>query len=94
MPAPASAQVESRVSQLEFQLRQLRSQVAQIEARLSQPNLAQPAAPRPAAPTRNTPADPSLEEQFDNLATLTVELRQQFRTLENRVTQLEQRGAR
>ncbi|MBD2260364.1 hypothetical protein [Pseudanabaena sp. FACHB-2040] len=94
MPAPASAQVESRLSQLEFQLRQVRSQVSQIEARLSQPSLARPAAPRPATPTGEIPADPSLGEQFDNLATLTIELRQQIRTLEERVTQLEQQRSR
>lgn len=90
VPQPATAQVDSRVNQLEFELRQVRSQLSQIEARLSQPGQTSPP-PRPAAPP-STAANPSLEAQFDNLATLTIEIRQQVRALETRVARLEQSG--
>lgn len=94
VPSPAAAQqLESRLTQLEFQLRQVRSQISQLEARLSQPGSSAPA-PRPAPSTASSPANPDLATQFDNLATLTIELRQQLRALEGRVTQLEERTLR
>ncbi|HEY9762256.1 MAG TPA: hypothetical protein V6D07_06995 [Trichocoleus sp.] len=91
VPQPATAQVESRVSQLEFELRQVRSQLSQIEARLSQPGQTAPIPVRPATPPR-TATNPSLETQFDNLATLAIELKQQVRALETRVARLEESG--
>ena len=86
-PSVASSRVESRLSQLEFQVRSLRSQLSQIESRLSSRSSTTTASPPIAVPS--LPGDLSLETQFDNLATLAIELKQDLRQLEQRVTALE-----
>ncbi|MEL6137006.1 MAG: hypothetical protein AAFQ61_10055 [Cyanobacteria bacterium J06626_23] len=73
-------QLESRLSSLSSQLSQLQSQVARLSGRPASPPQSAP------QPTNNTP---SLEAQFDNLAILTIELRDQIIALETRVTELE-----
>lgn len=90
MGAPgAQAQSDSRLTQLEFDVRQLQTQLNRLEAQLSQSGpVAAPS--RPAVPSGSVSGDPSLAVQFDNLATLAIELKQQVRQLESRVTQLEQ----
>lgn len=78
-------QLESRVDRLESELSRLRSRLNQLETR--------------SGGVRPTPTIPSgapsplneltLEEQFDNLATLAIELKQDLRQLEARVADLE-----
>ncbi|MBD2107505.1 hypothetical protein [Nodosilinea sp. FACHB-13] len=87
--AQSEARIDMRLSSLESELGRLRSQVRQIESQLSIPNR-----PAPSLPTITSPGvEPSLDEQFDNLATLAIELKQQVRQLETRVTQLERAGS-
>ena len=78
--------LESRVDRLESELSRVRSQITRLEAQVSGRSL-----PPPTSPT--SPVDGldelSLEEQFDNLATLAIEIRQDLRQLEERVAQLE-----
>ncbi|NEQ44820.1 MAG: hypothetical protein F6K00_15155 [Leptolyngbya sp. SIOISBB] len=78
-------QLESRIDRLESELSQVRSRLNQLAARSNLPQTA------PALPA-NTPSnlnEPSLEEQFDNLATLAIELRQDVRDLQTRMAELE-----
>lgn len=86
LPAWASARLESRVSRLEFDLNRVRSQLEQIEAQLNT-NRPQPAPQSPRIPAPIS--DPSLEAQFDNLAILSIELKQDIQRLEQRVDDLE-----
>lgn len=76
--------LEARVRRLEQQVRQVRSQLIQESSQ-------RPVSPtsRPASPASSLEDSP-LEAQFDNLATLAIELKQQVRTLEARVLQLEE----
>ena len=79
--------LESRVDRLESQLSRVRSQITRLETQIS--GSSRPA-PSPSADT-NFPLDElSLEEQFDNLAVLAIELKQDLRQLEEEVAELEQ----
>lgn len=87
LPGRADTRLESRVSRLEFDLRTVQTELRQLESRLSQSGNV-PSMPRPSP--HYPDAGPSLEEQFDNLATLAIELKQDLRALEGRVERLEQ----
>lgn len=79
--------LESRVDRLESELSRVRSQLTRLEAQISGPNRA----PAPVIPDSLDPLnEPSLEEQFDNLATLAIELKLSMRQLEERIAELEQ----
>lgn len=85
----SNLRLESRIDRLESELSQVRSRLNQLAARNNLPQTA-PALP---AGTPGSLNEPSLEEQFDNLATLAIELRQDLRDLQDRVNELEtQRG--
>lgn len=93
-PAQADTRLESRVTRLEFDLRSLRSEVSRLQSQVgSGPGASNPTSRPTTPPTPPSTAgyldDPSLEEQFDNLATLVIELRQDVRSLTERVTALE-----
>lgn len=80
-------QLESRVDRLEAELSRVQSQLTRLEAAVNRPSSAPPVTPT-AIPS---PMDePSLDEQFDNLAILAIELKQDVRQLEQRVAALEQ----
>ena len=81
----SNLRLESRIDRLESELSQVRSRLNQLAARS---NLPQTAPTLPAGTSSNL-NEPSLEEQFDNLATLAIELRQDLRDLQNRVNELE-----
>jgi len=83
--AKASSLTDSRVRQLEAQVRSLQTQVSQIQsqrgssggaAAYQQPNSSQP------GPYELTP-----EQQFDNLATLDIEINQRVAALESQIEQ-------
>lgn len=84
-PVGASSLLVSRVNQLEFRLRSLQSQVSQIQAQLPRPGGG--TGGRRPAPVVSSPdlSDPSLDQQFDNLATLVIELRDRIEVLEAQV---------
>jgi biopolymer transport protein ExbB/TolQ len=97
--APASSQlVESRLSALEVDTNRIESRLNQIEAQLNQ--LRRSESPR--APSSSPPPSPinsgrnrrqlNRDEMFDRLATLVIELREQLRELEARVSKVESRG--
>lgn len=85
--AQDSARLESRLNRLESEVGRLRTQLRQVESQLAIPNRPVPGPPStgPLSPA----IEPSLDEQFDNLAILAIELKQQVRQLETRVDQLE-----
>lgn len=89
-PAQLPTQLNSRLSRLEVDVRSLRSDVRRLASQVSGASRSS-AASRPVSPpeTRSDIFEPSLEEQFDNLATLAIELKQRVVELENRVDELE-----
>jgi hypothetical protein len=86
-PALADPRLESRINRLESDLGRLSSQVSRLASQLSSP---QRSPQRPEFSPRPLATEPSLAEQFDNLATLAVETKLQVRQLEDRVMRLEQ----
>jgi len=79
-----SLQLESRVDRVESELSRVQSRLNQLEARNNMPS---PASRPSDGPNRLN--EPSLEAQFDNLATLAIELRQDVRALQTQVAELE-----
>lgn len=77
--------LESRVDRLESGLSQVRSQLTRLEAQIDRSGSS-------VSLTETTPLpnELSLEEQFDNLATLAIELKLDVRALQERVSELEQ----
>ncbi len=85
-PVKAAALTDSRISQLEYGLRSLQTQVNQLQSQI--PRSIGGSNPPPAATTAAPlPGDPSLAEQFDNLATLVIELKQRVSALEAQVSE-------
>ena len=89
-PAQLPTQLNSRLSRLEVEVRSLRSDLRRLASQVSGVSR-DPAPSRPISPPAISPDiyEPSLEEQFDNLATLAIELKQRVVELENRVDQVE-----
>lgn len=87
-----SQQAESRINNLEFDLRNIESRLGQIESQLGQ-------SARSVSPTTVTPNDRVRNRQlarlqsFDKLANLAIETRQDLKQLEARVAKLESRIA-
>ncbi len=80
-PVTASSLTDSRVNQLEYQVRSLQTQVSQLQSRL--PGAASSSSdPAPRLEATAGSYDPSLDAQFDNLATLVIEINQRVRALE------------
>ncbi len=84
--AKASTLTDSRINQLEFQLRSLQGQVSQLQSQLPRAGggSGDRSTPAPASSSFN---DPTLDEQFDNLATLVIELSQRVLALEAQVSE-------
>ncbi|HBB34927.1 MAG TPA: hypothetical protein DDZ80_06815 [Cyanobacteria bacterium UBA8803] len=92
--AQSSAVLESRISRLESENFQLRSQISRIESQLS----ALSGRSLPQSPTPNQPAPPvtprtsrqalSSDPMFDRLATLVIELKERIQVLEQQVAEL------
>ena len=89
-PAQLPTQLNSRLSRLEVEVRSLRSDLRHLASQVSGVSRS-PAASRPIPPPATRPDifEPSLEEQFDNLAILAIELKQRVVELERRVNELE-----
>ena len=94
IPAPASSQVESRISALEVDINGIESRLNRIE-QLNQLGssgslrvpLSVPS-PSPSNSQRNR-SQLNREQMFDRLATLVIELKQQITALEARISKLE-----
>lgn len=93
-PVSASSLVDPRLAQLEFKVSALQNQVRQLQNQLSPGTTAparrptttnEPPASQPPVAT-GLPDDLPLDQQFDNLATLVIELNQRVMTLENQLT--------
>ncbi|PZO59975.1 MAG: hypothetical protein DCF15_02755 [Phormidesmis priestleyi] len=80
-PVTASL-TDSRVNQLEYQVRSLQTQVSQLQSRI--PGAASSPAPRTEASAGIY--DPALDAQFDNLATLVIEINQRVKALESQAS--------
>ncbi|MCT7970542.1 DUF5082 domain-containing protein [Laspinema olomoucense] len=97
--AQGSVADASRISRLESEIFSLRSQINRLEsdvARLGRQPAASPSISRPQLeeippPTPRQPDDPSLAEQFDNLAILAIELKERIATVEERLLEIEVR---
>lgn len=95
-PAQASLDMSARLSRLESEFFMVRSQINSLESQVSRLNnrldFAQiRQAPEPAIvplPQREIAESPN-KQQFDRLATLLIELKEQINTLETRFSQLE-----
>lgn len=85
-PAKASTLTDSRINQLEFQLRSLQGQISQLQSQLPRTSGRGGDRPNP-APASSSFNDPTLDEQFDNLATLVIELSQRVLALEAQVSE-------
>ncbi len=82
-PAKASSALnESRIRQLEFQVRSLQTQISQIQSR--SPGV--PSSPAIAPEPADIFNEPTPQEQFDNLATLVIEINQRVKALENQLS--------
>jgi len=77
----ANSLLDSRVSQLEFQVRSLQTQLSQLQS--SSPRSQGSNSPSPVLSDISvTPGGASSAEQFDNLATLVIEINQRLKALE------------
>lgn len=88
-PVAASTLIDSRIRQLEYQVRSLQTQISQIPTNGPRASSSTPpnSTPQRAIPT--VPGEPTLAQQFDNLAILAIELKQRVTALEEQVAQLE-----
>jgi hypothetical protein len=84
-PSKAVTLTDSRINQLEFGLRSLQAQVNQLQSQIPQSS---GGSSRPSNPLSvPTPGDPTPAEQFDNLATLVIEINQRLTALEARLSE-------
>lgn len=86
--------LSSRITRLEFDLQNVKTRLSQLESQASRSRPAAPVSPRPPTEPPAPLREPSLAEQFDNLAILTIELKQRVVALENRIDELEDQLAR
>ena len=94
--AQSTAALASRLSRLETENFQLRSQINRIESQLStltQQVPSQNRSPNPPAPAPSVPRTPprvlSSDPMFDRLATLVIELKERIQDLEVKVAELQ-----
>lgn len=80
-PSSASSLTDSRINQLEFKVRSLQTQLNRLENQTG--NVHNSSAPARAINATPGLDEPSLDEQFDNLATLVIEINQRVIALEN-----------
>ncbi len=85
----SSQQFQSRLNNLLSDFSRLESRVNRIESQLRQRGVRVPA--NPSGSTIKKPKSPHIqnEEMFNNLATLIIELKEDLRKLEERVSNLE-----
>lgn len=87
-----SGLVESRLNNLEFEVYRLESQVNRIETQLNRVGFSSPKIPSNPPPSQRRSRRLSQQQRdkmFDRLATLVIELKQDIKDLQKRVSQLE-----
>jgi outer membrane murein-binding lipoprotein Lpp len=86
-PSKAVTLTDSRINQLEFGLRSLQAQVNQLQSQI--PQSGGNSGNRPSNSPSPAPAlgEPTPAEQFDNLATLVIEINQRVAALEARLSE-------
>lgn len=87
-PAAASGLIDPRVTRLESQVNALQNQINALQSQVSRaPNVVSQGAPadRVTVPT-GVPGELSLDAQFDNLATLVIELNQRVISIEDQLS--------
>lgn len=88
------ARLESEIFSLRSQINRLQSDVARLGRQpAASPPISRPQPPEESAsvPTPRQPDDPSLAQQFDNLAILAIELKERITTVEERLGEIEGR---
>ena len=87
----SSQQDQSRIYNLEFDIRELESRLNQIESQLNQRGIVSPRTPGTANPNNRGRNRQQLKrsQTFENLANLVIETRQDVKQLEARVSKLE-----
>ena len=97
--AQSSAGLESRLSRLEAENFQMRSQISTLESQISALRGQSPSQtpssirqPAPSVPSRANRQVSSSDPMFDRLATLVIELRERIKALEAQVAELKRQG--
>lgn len=97
VPVQASSHLESRLTTLEFDNRQLRSRVDRLESQISPVNRPEPRSGRgnePIYPSgRDRRASPASDPRVDRLATLAVELKERLSEVETQLAKLKSQVA-
>ena len=87
---PASSQqLQSRLNNLESDFSRLESRLNRIESQLRQSGVRVPANRSGSTDIEPRPSQIQSNQMFDNLATLVIELKEDVRKLEKRVSKLE-----
>lgn len=91
----SSQQDQSRIYNLEFDLRNIESRLNQIESQLNQRGIVSPRTPATANPNNRGRNRQQLtrSQTFENLANLVIETRQDVKQLQARVSKLESQQA-
>lgn len=91
----SSQQVDSRINNLQADLRRVELRLNQLELQLSQtgrsPSSRTTLTPPSSGGSRRNVAQSERDKMFDRLSTLVVELKQQVNRLEQRVSRIESR---
>lgn len=95
--AQASINDSSRISRLETEIFTLRSQLNRLESEVSRlrrqnqspATISVPEVVPPDSPSNRSPNEPTLAEQFDNLAILAIELKDRINSIEERLSEIE-----
>ncbi len=85
-PVDASDLVDVQLNQLEFQVRSLQTQVNQLQSANGSSSSASTSYPV-LTEVPPAPGDLSLKDQFDNLATLVIEINQRVKAIEARLAE-------
>lgn len=88
-PAQSPSQLEFRINLLESQISELRGQIGRLEYQAS--GHIRSDSPNTAAPSSVNPRRLSGDPMFDNLATLVIEVKQDVKKIEERLSKLESR---
>ncbi|KST67935.1 hypothetical protein [Mastigocoleus testarum] len=87
--AVSSQQFQSRINNLKFDLSRLESRVNRIESQLGSRGIKIPSNPSDPTVQKSTSSQIQRGDMFENLANLVIELKEDVKQLEERVSKLE-----